>query len=89
MTKKTTAKTADAKPIVQMVYDTDRTEANAIETYYHCALCIEELCKKTVGRASPKEYARLQAGVTSKGDIQIWCNRHEVNVAIITPRIKK
>ena len=54
-----------------------------IEAYIHCGLCLEEL--KAMGLPSPispKEYSRTQAGFTKAG-LQVWCNRHEVNVVHI------
>jgi hypothetical protein len=51
---------------------------NCITAYLHCALCLQEL----PSGISPKEWSRTQTGFTELG-LQIWCNRHEVNVAHI------
>lgn len=61
--------------------DRDIGNDNEIEMYMHCGLCLEEI--KAMWdqgiEISPQEYARVQAGWTRQG-IQVWCNRHEVNV---------
>lgn len=36
---------------------------------------------------APKDYARTQAGLTASGAVQVWCNRHDCNVAVLTPRV--
>lgn len=51
---------------------------NEILTYAHCARCMGELPKGM----SPKEYSMVQIGFTTRG-IQIWCNRHDMQVAHI------
>lgn len=51
---------------------------NSIASYMHCKKCLEE---KPEG-VSPKEFSQTQTGFTKLG-IQIWCNRHECNVAHI------
>ena len=52
---------------------------NEIGSFFHCGLCLEEWKKSYQGIVSPKEYARQQAGWTRQG-LQLWCNRHEVNI---------
>lgn len=47
-----------------------------IGSYMHCAKCIEE------NSISAQDYARLSVGFTPLG-IQLWCNRHNCNVAHI------
>jgi hypothetical protein len=57
---------------------------NQIQMFFHCGLCLTEI-KKIVereGSCSPRDYARLSIGFTPLG-IQVWCNRHECNVAHI------
>lgn len=54
------------------------TTVNQIIRWLHCGRCLREM---PVGE-SPSSWARLDAGVTEKG-VQIWCTRHEVNVALI------
>lgn len=49
-----------------------------ITAYMHCKQCLDEL----PDGVSPKDWARTQTGWTPRG-IQIWCNRHEINVCNI------
>lgn len=65
---------------VQVHYDTAATTANQIETYMNCRKCVAEL----PDGVSPKEYARTQIGVLHDGRLQVWCNRHECNVAVLS-----
>jgi len=51
---------------------------NEIEFYWHCSKCSEEV--EHLPDQSPAEYARLNIGPTKNG-IQIWCVRHDCNVA--------
>lgn len=55
---------------------------NQIVSYVHCAECLNELPKGS----SPMEYARTQTGLTVDGSIQVWCNRHDMNVALINEK---
>ena len=49
-----------------------------IQCYFNCELCAKELPDGT----SPGNYAKLNVGLTPTG-IQIWCRRHNENVAHI------
>jgi len=49
-----------------------------IEFFWSCSKCLEEV--KHLPDQSPSEYARLNIGPTKNG-IQIWCVRHDCNVA--------
>ena len=51
---------------------------NEISSFIHCGKCLPE---KPDGQ-SPREWASLEVGFTEIG-LQIWCKRHEVNVAHI------
>ena len=51
---------------------------NEIEMFFHCAKCLEEI----PGGVSPEEFQNVQIGFTRLG-IQIWCKRHDCNVAHI------
>lgn len=51
---------------------------NRIVTFFHCRRCIEEMPPGT----SPREWIRIEAGWTDKG-FQVWCVRHDINVADI------
>jgi len=47
-----------------------------IIAYFHCRKCLQEL----PDGQSPAEWADNAVGYTAEG-IQVWCNRHKVNVA--------
>lgn len=49
--------------------------ANEIQMYTHCAICLREVPSDT----SAAEYARLNVGLTPQG-VQVWCVRHDANV---------
>jgi hypothetical protein len=49
---------------------------NEIIYYWHCAHCISEMPQDK----SPREYASIEAGWTKKG-FQVWCKKHNVNIA--------
>ena len=59
--------------------DTPTTD-KAITSYIHCAACMRELPDDE----SPESYARLSIGIT-EGGIQVWCVRHDINVAHLSP----
>lgn len=59
--------------------NTKSNAPNAIESYFHCGRCLSE---KPAG-ISAKDWARTQTGVTADGSVQVWCNRHEMNVVIV------
>ncbi|MAH47432.1 hypothetical protein CMI37_16530 [Candidatus Pacearchaeota archaeon] len=50
-----------------------------VGAFLHCGLCLEEWRLHHAGKISPKGYCRQQAGWTKQG-IQVWCNRHDVNI---------
>lgn len=56
----------------------DIPNTNEIGSFFHCARCLNE---KPDG-VSPRDWARLEVGWTQLG-VQIWCVRHESNVAHI------
>ena len=69
-------------------YDTAPERPDEVETWMHCGKCLEEWKSlPTDARGdrqwSPKDYARQQVGIQRNGHLQIWCNRHECNVAIL------
>jgi hypothetical protein len=65
---------------IQVHYNTAADVPDQIETFMHCGKCLRELPPDT----SPKEYARTQIGVLADGRLQVWCNRHECNVAVLS-----
>lgn len=63
------------------VHHDDRlTVPVSIVTYLHCGLCIREMPKGE----SPQSWSRTQVGITQDGRLQIVCNRHNVNVDLIS-----
>ena len=51
---------------------------NDIKLYFHCKKCCSE--NNPPEYLSMKEYSSLSCGWTEKG-LQVWCNRHNCNVA--------
>jgi hypothetical protein len=51
---------------------------NLIRTFMHCRKCMEQLPPDT----SPRMYAHYEVGWTPKG-LQVWCVRHETNIAAL------
>jgi hypothetical protein len=45
----------------------------------HCGKCLKEMPEGV----SPKEYSRQQIAITKEGWFQVWCNRHDINIALI------
>lgn len=72
---------------IQLVYDTDPGTPNGIEAFIHCARCLDEW--EGIEGLAPRDYAWTQIGVRADGNLQVWCNRHACNVAVIRPRLKR
>ena len=51
---------------------------NYIERFVHCGLCIDSI----PNGMSPRDYTNNEIGIMNNGFIQVWCIRHEKNVAI-------
>jgi hypothetical protein len=51
-------------------------------SYLHCGLCIQEWNAFHKDHLSPRAFARQQSAWTAEG-LQIWCTRHEANIAHI------
>lgn len=51
-----------------------------IKMFFHCRQCMEEQKAKYADIFSPREYARLEVGLTDRG-VQVRCVRHGLNVA--------
>ena len=56
----------------------DHNFDNYIYRFIHCALCIKEM----PNTLSPREWINVEVGIIKNGDIQVWCIRHEKNIAI-------
>jgi len=48
-----------------------------IKAFFHCRRCIEEMPK---GIISARDYSRLSVGLRVDDTIQVWCDRHDVEV---------
>jgi len=62
--------------------DRDIPNTRQIEGFLHCRECIAELKRRseeTRQPVSPGQYARLAVGWTPIG-LQVWCERHDLNV---------
>jgi hypothetical protein len=46
----------------------------------HCRKCLQS----RPANVSPKDYARQQVGLTSSGEIAVWCNRHDMLIGKVT-----
>ena len=49
-----------------------------IRSFMHCGMCLDERPEGV----SPMDWSRTQTGWTWNG-LQVWCNRHNVNVCNI------
>ncbi len=75
--------------------DSDPGTPCGITVYMHCVRCLEEWQHGTdpaTGRPirflmSPRQYARTQTGMLPGGSVQVWCNRHECNVAVLRAEV--
>ena len=58
----------------------DLPNTKEIGMYLHCGLCVHDVMHGDMqGKVTPRNYARLSVGWTKQG-LQVWCERHEVNV---------
>lgn len=73
------------KAKIQVHYKTDPRIPNQINTFFHCGKCLES---KPNG-ISPRDYAQYEMEVTADGNFQIWCKRHECNVALTEIKLKE
>ena len=63
-----------------MLIDDRRNASLEIELYLHCSECLKDL-PETI---APRTWQDVEAGLTKDG-VQIWCKRHNCNIALITP----
>jgi hypothetical protein len=66
-------------PTVTVTYDVDPRLPDKGHSYMHCALCMRD---KPDG-ITPQKWARQQLAVTKEGQLQLWCVRHDVNIALL------
>ena len=66
-------------------YDTDKRVPNQGYVYMHCGECLDEFKNQAPGTLgqSPASYARQQLAITKEGRFQLWCTRHDINIALI------
>lgn len=62
-----------------MNINSDISIQNAGTAAFNCVRCLTELPKGQ----SPFDYAKQQVSVTADGNLQVWCNRHDINIALI------
>ena len=65
--------------MIEMKVDSRKSVGNKIHQFMHCRECIEE----KPFEARPRDWMRFEIGLTDEGTLQIWCVRHECNVAEI------
>ena len=53
---------------------------NRIQQFMHCSKCIEEYTTFEIEKISPRDFAKIEVGFTKEG-FQVWCKRHEENIA--------
>ena len=60
---------------------------NRIQQFMHCGKCLEELDRLqkedeelSYLQITPRDFAKVEVGFTKEG-FQIWCKRHEINIA--------
>jgi len=69
-------------PLEEFSVTTKADERDGIDSFMHCALCMRTKPTTTTAR----DWARLAVGVRGDGGLQIWCVRHNRNVAVLMPR---
>lgn len=51
---------------------------NDIQSFMNCKLCVVEAI--SLPGVSPQEHARIELGFTTRGLLQVWCNRHDEHI---------
>jgi hypothetical protein len=51
-------------------------DPNGITAYIHCKKCSEEM----PDGVSPQGWQQISIGWTESGELQVWCERHNLNV---------
>lgn len=64
---------------VTVVHNSGLNRKCEISSYLHCGRCLREKPKNQ----NPAQWARLNVGLTPDGHIQVWCERHNVNVDLM------
>lgn len=71
--------------IPKMYHDPRGDQPCEIQTYLHCGECLREIPEGV----APREWARLNFGLTGDGSLQLWCARHNINVDVISVKPRK
>jgi hypothetical protein len=70
--------------VVTVTIDTDPATPNLQTSTVHCTQCLREKPPEV----DPNEYAQLTVGLhADDATVQIWCRRHEINVATFHPSL--
>ena len=72
------------RPKVEVNYDCHPDIKDQGATYFHCVQCMEE----RPDGISPAQWARQQMAITETGHFQLRCTRHNINIALITFKVK-
>ncbi len=65
---------------MRFAYDTAADAGKLEGDLLHCRTCTNDIPEGV----SPKKWARLSVCIAEGGRIQIYCTRHELNVAILS-----
>lgn len=71
------------QPKIRVYYCTSAAVPDLGTSYMHCGKCLKE----RPADQSPMEFARQQMAITVGGMLQLWCTRHEINIAVIAPSV--
>jgi hypothetical protein len=71
----------DPTMAVDVYADTRPSVPDHGRAYLHCQKCLDEWNESFRGITSPKTYSRQQIATTDDG-FQVWCTRHDCNVAV-------
>jgi hypothetical protein len=61
---------------------------NQIKETIVCVKCSDEFMTGSTDAKSLQDYSKIDAGFTDRG-IQLWCQRHQINVCHIDFEVKK
>lgn len=61
------------------VFHDPRAHPNRIARFMHCGKCVASVPSDE----SPQSWARLEVGLTDKGEIQVWCVRHQESINVM------
>lgn len=75
-----------AKPGRSREKSSPQSDPSGIVLYLHCRQCIATL----PDGLSPREYVKVEVGLSQKGELIVWCLRHDILVCRLsgTPQMK-